>query len=150
LSLRSIRNPVVFALIICVSIVSLVLGAGWAFILWEETVMNPKPHYTERVDSITIVSSEMNWVRRGSEPSIYIIGMLTNRSDQAWYSLEFECRFFNQSGVMVDAATAGSHQTVLPADNAAFRVVVSPSRPTNDYTSFKIVVSNARNAKARL
>ncbi len=37
---------------------------------------------------------------------------------------------------------------IQPHDDTAFRVVVSPSRVTNDYASFRLSVSTARNTKS--
>jgi len=48
---------------------------------------------------------------------------------------------------MLDACVGRNYGTVLPCDDAAFRVVVIPVAPTNKYASFKIFVGNARNTK---
>jgi len=56
--------------------------------------------------------------------------------------------FFDAKGVMVDAANARASLTIQPSDDAAFRAVVAPGVETNDYSSYKLSVTTARNARA--
>ena len=50
---------------------------------------------------------------------------------------------------MVDAANArGGYLTVRGNDDSAFRVAVVPGGVSNDYQSFQIQVSTARNTKS--
>lgn len=90
----------------------------------------------------------MNWVEGGKESRIYITGVLTNQSSIAWRDIEFECRFFNADGLMIDAYNARGYLTVQPKDDHAFRVSVWPGRPAGDYAAHKVTVSTARNTKA--
>ena len=78
---------------------------------------------------------------------IFIAGVLTNDCPVAWKSAEFDCRFYNANGIMVDASTGYGGATVRPYDDAAFRVSIIPTAPTNDYASFKVSVGHARNVK---
>jgi hypothetical protein len=93
------------------------------------------------------MESRMNWVQTSNGPRIYITGILTNQSDIAWRDIELECRFLDTNGVLADAAHPHAGLTIQPHDDAAFRVVVTPSRATNDYASFRLSVTSARNTK---
>ena len=108
---------------------------------------NPKPYYSEFPESLKIIGSRMNWAQTRDGLRIFIAGVLTNASPITWRSAEFDCRFFNTNGVMVDADTGYGHLDVCPFDESAFRVSIIPTAPTNEYVSFKISVGNARNAK---
>jgi hypothetical protein len=90
----------------------------------------------------------MNWAQTKDGPRIYLTGILTNQSPVAWGGIEFDCRFFDAKGVMVDAANAHASLTIQPNDDAAFRAVVAPGGETNDYHSYKLSIITARNAKA--
>jgi hypothetical protein len=48
---------------------------------------------------------------------------------------------------LVDAAHPHVGLTIQPHDDTAFRAVVTPSHVTNDYASFRLSVSTARNTK---
>ncbi|HXT12421.1 MAG TPA: hypothetical protein VN873_12730 [Candidatus Angelobacter sp.] len=107
--------------------------------------MNPSPYYSAYKDSIRILKSNMNWVETSDGPRLYVTGILTNQSPVAWKDPEFDCRFFNSKGQMIDAANGLASLTVLSGADSAFRVAVKPAVSSNDYRSFKISVSNARN-----
>ncbi len=89
----------------------------------------------------------MNWAETSSGPRIYITGILTNQSEFAWRDIELECRFLDTNGRLVDAAHPHVALTIQPHDDTAFRTVVTPSHATNDYASFRLSVSTARNTK---
>jgi hypothetical protein len=109
---------------------------------------NPKPDYTAFVNSLRIMESRMNWAETSNGLRLYITGVLTNQSEFAWRDIELECRFFDAKGQLVDAAHPHAGLTIQPRDDTAFRAVVTPSRATNDYASFRLSVSTARNTKS--
>lgn len=148
LSLRSARHPLVATLIAGLPLVAFVLLLAMATTRAIERFGNPQPHYTDFVGSIQILESQMNWSQTSSGMRIYITGLLTNQSEHAWQDIEFDCRFFDPSGLMIDAANGWGRLVILPGDDSAFRTSIEPTRATNDYASFKISVNSARNIKA--
>ena len=112
-----------------------------------DRLQNPKPYYSEFPNSLQVLESQMNWAQTSNGLRIYLTGVLTNASPVAWRDAEFDCRFFDSHGVMLDACVGQSYGTVLPCDDRAFRVAIIPIAPTNSYTSFKIFVGNAKSAK---
>ena len=148
LTLRSIRHPVIYML---VGVLPLVLGAALVIIMTSrmlDNIGNPGPYYSEFDSPLKILESNMNWVEHNSGLYIYVTGVLTNESLQAWKSVEFDCRFYDATGKMIDATGGTARLTALPESDAAFRVSIVPSRATNDYAGFRITVSNARNSKS--
>ena len=91
----------------------------------------------------------MLWVETTNGPRIYVIGMVTNRSNIAWRDLEFQCRFFDTNSIMIDAGYPNSWLTVQPGDDAAFRGTVTPGCPKSDYHTLTLAVSSARNTRSR-
>jgi hypothetical protein len=147
LTLRSLRNPAIAVwvygfphLVIYALMAVLILTAVNRF-------QNPKPDYTDFFNSLRVMESRMNWAETSNGPRIYITGILTNQSDIAWRDIELECRFFDTNSVLVDAAHPHAGLTIQPHDDAAFRAVVTPIRATNDYASFRLSVTTARNTK---
>jgi hypothetical protein len=147
LTLRSMRNPAIAVwvygfphLVIYAVMAALVMTA-------VNRLTNPKPDYTDVVDSLRALESRMNWAETSNGPRIYITGILTNQSAFAWRDIELECRFLDTNGVLVDAAHPNVRLTIQPHDDSAFRAVVTPNRTTNDYASFRLSVTAARNTK---
>ena len=113
-----------------------------------DRLQNPKPYYSEFPGALKITESRMNWAQTSLGLRIFVAGVLTNTSPAAWRDGEFDCRFFNAKGVMIDADTGHGHIVVCPYGESAFRVAIVPTAPTNDYASFKISVGNARTANS--
>ena len=144
LSWRSLRNPafgIPFTLVLLMTLHTLLaVKVSNAF----SRVFNPPPYYSQHLGAVEVVSSRFNWVETKDGTRIYLTGLLTNRSEHGWQSVEFDCRFFNAAGIMVDAVAARGNVTLQPHDDGAFRAVVNPGRQRDDYETFKISVSNAR------
>lgn len=109
--------------------------------------INPPPYYVDSPSALQITQSQMFFRDTTNGPRIYITGMLTNQSPVAWRDLEFECRFFGTNGNLTDAYPARSHMTVLANDDAAFRISVSPFKERQEYATFKVFLTDARNKK---
>lgn len=143
LTFRSFRNPVVFFIAMALPLLAmmslLVYTAG--------NFMNRPPYYSDFKGSIQILQSNMYWVETSDGPALFLTGILTNRSQIAWREPEFECRFFNSRGQMVDAGNRPAYLTILPGADSAFRLSIKPALRSNDYSSFKMSISNARNIR---
>ncbi len=146
LSLWSLRNPVVGVCLMMISTMTFFFVMGEALIK-TITRFSPPPYYEEFPNALQVLQSRMNWIETKDGPRIYLTGILTNQSPITWHGVEFECRFFDTNGAMVDAASAHGSVTMRPNDDSAFRASVAPSGASNDYRSFKIMVSTARNTK---
>ncbi len=129
-----------------------ILWVGFMVVMFSflDRLQNPKPYYSEFPDSLKVMESHMNWTQTRDGLRIYITGVLTNKSPVTWRETEFDCRFFDSHGVMLDADTGHSYAAILPHDDMAFRVSLIPTAPTNGYVSFRISVGNARNANGGL
>jgi hypothetical protein len=147
LTWKSFRHPLVMLLIHVVPVTAVWITFGAIALSSIDRLQNPKPYYSEFPNSLKVLESQMNWAQTSDGLRIYITGVLTNASPVAWKDTEFDCRFFNAHGAMLDASVGHSYGTVLPCDDRAFRVAIIPIAPTNDYASFKIFVRNAINTK---
>ena len=119
--------------------------------IWFMSIMsrleNPKPYYTDFPRALRVVESRLNWAQTKDVLRIYLTGILTNHSPVAWRGIEFDCRFFDAKGVMIDAASARASLTIQPNDDAAFRAIVAPGGETNYYHSYKLTITAARNTR---
>jgi hypothetical protein len=147
LTLRSLRNPVVSICVTGLPMLACIVGIGLMVFTKFDRIWNPKPDYTEFLDSVRVVESRINWVASTNGYRMYLVGLMTNQSQVAWRDIELECRFFDTNGVMVDVSSARCNLTIQPNDEAAFRAIINPGRPTNDYALHKLTVSSARNTR---
>lgn len=150
LTLKSFRHPLVMTLTHVVPFLVLWIGTSVVTFSFLDRLQNPKPYYSEFPDSLKILESRMSWVQASDGLRIYITGVLTNTSSVPWKEAEFDCRFFDPHGVMLDAGTGHSYATIPPHDDSAFRVSLAPTAPTNGYVSFTASVANARSANGGL
>jgi hypothetical protein len=147
LSTWSFRNPAIAIPIFFLPVVAFYFIVAHAFLSRFQIMFNPPPYYSDSPDSIRVLESNMNWANTVDGERLFVTGVVTNQSTNAWHSLEFDIRFFNTNNQMIDAANGRSYFTVGPASDSAFRVSVAPMASSNEYSSFKIQVNNARTAK---
>lgn len=147
LTFRSLRNPAVSVWLISVPYAAAFLMMGLAALNRLDRTFNPKPNYTEFLDSLQVLESSLNWAPTKDGLRIYVTGILTNKSQVGWRDIEFDCRFFDTNKVLVDAAHPRAGVTIQANDDTAFRATVTPARPTNDYASYRLTVTTARNTK---
>jgi hypothetical protein len=89
----------------------------------------------------------MNWAETSDGPRVYVTGIVTNQSLTTWKDIEFEVRFYNSKGQLVDAGVGYGSLTIGPRNDSGFRVSLKSMVSSNDYGSFRISVANARNAR---
>lgn len=147
LTLRSFRHPLVSTLVHLIPLLAFWVAGTAAVLSAFDRLQNPRPFYSEFPHALTVLESRMNLAETKDGLRLFVTGVLTNDSPVTWGSVEFDCRFFDANGVMVDASTGRGGVTVGPHDDAAFRVSVLPIAPKDDYTSLKISVGNAKNTK---
>ncbi|HZR21410.1 MAG TPA: FxLYD domain-containing protein [Verrucomicrobiae bacterium] len=147
LTLRSLRNPAIAVWVYGLPHLMMYAVLSMTLLTIINRFQNPKPDYSDFLNSVRVLESRMNCVQTSTGTYIYITGILTNQSEIGWKDIELECRFFDQKGALLDAAHPHEAVTVQPHDDTAFRVTVTPARATNDYASFRLVVTTARNTK---
>ena len=145
LSIYSLRNPVVA--IICVVIVFIILMIG--LLKFVEQLMNPGRNFSPYRESISVVESQMSFQNDQSGQIIYVVGVLTNKSDLAWKATQLDLRFYNQSGTLIDAAYGTAGGVIYPNGDLAFRLKNRPSHPLSEYNSCKVFVRAAFDPQAR-
>ena len=80
LTLRSIRNPAIsvwvygFPHLVMYAVISILVLTA------VNRIQNPKPDYTDYINSLRVTESHMNWAETSNGPRIYITGILTNQS----------------------------------------------------------------------
>ena len=147
LTLKSFRHPLVYTIVHLVPMLVIWVAGAVAVFSILDRMQNPRPFYSEFPHAFRVLESRMNWAETKDGLRLFVTGVLTNDSPETWGSVEFDCRFLDAQGVMVDASTGYGRVTVGPHDDSAFRVSVLPIAPRDAYASLKFSVGNARNTK---
>lgn len=128
----------------------LVIMPTLIFIFWKmEQAINPKPFYYESPQKLHLTESRMSWRQFDNGLRIVLTGVVTNDSNIPWDSLHFECRFFDTNGTIIDVANLYEHAIVQPHDDNAFRLLAVPARDTNVYSSYRLIITDAKNSGSR-
>ena len=91
----------------------------------------------------------MTFSMEDNKPIVYVVTVITNKSDLAWKEVELDVRFFDKTGMLIDAQEWRDYSTVWPHGDSAFRIPVKPSHALADYDSFKISIGSARDVHVR-
>jgi hypothetical protein len=106
--------------------------------------------FTPYRDQISIVESHMyfktNEVRM---PFVSVVALVTNQTDLTWKEIEFEARFFNENGILIDVTQEWYPWPLYPKTDAAIKFRPEMFHPLADYASYKIYVGSAIDAHAR-
>lgn len=143
LSIYSLRNPVVLMLIH--GLVILVF-MGMILMMFHRMFWNGQ-NFSQYRDGLSIVESRMNLRAGPGDPGIYVVGLLTNRTDVGWKDIQLDVRFFDKSGQMIDAMSGMILATALAHSEVAFRKAVTPGRPLSDYDSYRVYIRFARDSQ---
>ena len=139
LSIFSLRNPLAGIVCFCIFFLILVIG----LLTSMQRLLNPVRNFSPYRDSISVVESRMNFQPDAHDPSIYVVVVLTNKSELAWKNPQLDLRFFNQAGVFIDANSYSGGGVVQPHGDMAVRVKCRPCHPIAEYDSCKILVRSA-------
>jgi len=146
LTVFSLRNPILFVLALCV--LGMVVCSLFAIALRKQ--LNSGIDFAPYRDSISVVDSRMTFGKDDNGPVVYVVTVITNQSNLPWKETEFDARFFDKTGKLIDAQQWRDYSTIWPHGDSAFRIVVRPSHDLSDYQSYKVFVRSARDAHSRL
>ena len=91
----------------------------------------------------------MHYGQTGTGPTISAIGKVQNNSDNSWSSIVIETRFFDKDGKLIDTESREFYSmTILPHEEAAFRIRTAADKPPSSYVSHKVFVRSAKDPRA--
>jgi len=147
LAFRSLRNPAFASWVISGIFILAYLPLVILLLVRMDQSFNPRPLYHESPQKLRLTESRMSWKQFDSGFRIVLTGVVTNESNIPWEDLQFECRFFDTNGTIIDVGNTYGRTTAQPHDDAAFRLLVSPARDTNVYSSYRLTIIDARNGR---
>jgi hypothetical protein len=99
---------------------------------------------------IEVTKSEMFFGESKDGPTVFVVGLLRNRSDVPWRKVGMGVRFLDAEGKLIDAAVKADYlRCILPRGETAFKVRTLADLPKERYASYEVVVHSAEDATAR-
>ena len=145
LSKYSLRNPAVGIGIFCLFVLIAFVGLLHAV----NQLMNPGRDFLPYRDTISVVESRMNLKPDEYSDAFYVVTVLTNKGELAWKNPQLDLRFYNKSGILIDAIPCVGNGVIYPNGELAVRTKTRPSRPISEYDSCKVLVRSAVDPKVR-
>jgi hypothetical protein len=143
----SLRNPAAFTVVFYLCLLIFTVG----LLCFIQRLFNPGTDFSPYRDDISIVESRMNFSTVGKDPMVYLVVLMTNKTDMAWKGIQFDARFFDKSGALIDTCDYPvSYLVIPPHTESAVRIRNNPSHPLADYESYKVFIRSARDARSRL
>lgn len=142
-TLWSIQHPATF----CTAAVGWFMVMGITSLVLFERAVSPQPDFSKFRDQIAVTESKMATRQSEKDNFVFMVGIVTNRSDISWKELQFECRFFGPKSELIDAKTYHQQGAIFDHGTMAFRFDLRAARPLADYASHQVTVRFARNAK---
>lgn len=94
-------------------------------------------------DQIAVLNSRVGIEYSSEQTNVVVSGLLTNRSDYAWRTGEFEVRFLDASGKIVDVAPSMDSFTVMPHNDHSFSLTLYSRKSIPEHASRKITIRSA-------
>jgi hypothetical protein len=82
-------------------------------------------------------------------PFVCVVAVVTNQTDLSWKDIQFEARFFNKAGTLIDVAQQGCYWPLYPKTDTAIQFKPGMLHPLADYDSYKIYVESGLDIHAR-
>jgi len=102
-------------------------------------------------NKIKVLNSQLSAQRMSDSTNVVVTGILTNSSDYSWRIGQFELRFLDASGKVIDADKQSDSDgfTVLPHSDHSFRLVLYSLSSIPEHASYKLSICLAYDPNAQ-
>jgi hypothetical protein len=105
-------------------------------------------NFSSSRDKIAVLNSQVGIESSSEQTNVVVTGLLTNRSDYAWRTGEFEVRFLDASGKIADVDFRSDGFTVMPHNDHSFSLTLYSRKSIPEHTSRKITIRSASDPDA--
>lgn len=116
----------------------LIYGAG-AWLFYRAANVESRD-FTPYIGQMTVLESRISFFGNAEEPRVMTVGSLRNDSPHAWSNLEFDVKYFDSDGNLIDAASERTYKTVSAGGELAFAVTSQAHQPAEAYASQSVSV----------
>jgi hypothetical protein len=88
----------------------------------------------------------------GSNLTVFVFGVVTNKSEFAWKNVGLEAQLFDKSGRLIDVIQASDSSyngvILLPHSEAAFKIQSKAARDESEYATHKVVIGSGKDFRS--
>ena len=139
-----IRNPNTLTLVAVASLAAVAVS----LVLFFHRLNNPQPEFTRFIGQIKVTESKLMPRLTEKDGSVVIFGLVTNETLHTWKDIQFDCRYFDSNGVLVDAKTITPNLRLAGHTESSFRMDLRTFNALSNYVSHQVSVKSARNGAA--
>jgi hypothetical protein len=111
---------------------------------------NSREQFRGFTNQISIVDTKMEFGEDQSGPVVIIIGKMKNDSPVDWKDVRLHVDFYNGIGELIDTGQQESYNWRLPAgDETSFKMSLQRQLPEKEYSTYKVRVISAVDARQR-
>ena len=148
----SFGNPQFMQSVASVFWAASIFGAIFGLAYFLENLLGSKRDFAPYQNQIGIVSSEVSFRMSGSNLTVFVFGVVTNKSDFAWKNVGLEAQLFDKSGRLIDVIQASDSSyngvILLPHAEAAFKIQSKAARDETEYSTHKVVVGSGKDFRS--
>jgi hypothetical protein len=100
-------------------------------------------NFSSSKDKLLVLNSQLGIESSLDTTNVVVSGVLTNASDYAWNVGEFEIRFFDESGKIIDMDSGSGGFTVLSHSDHSFNLALFSRKSIPKHASFNVLVRSA-------
>jgi hypothetical protein len=113
------------------------------------TILERKRDFALDREKVQVLNFHFALDKGESETNIIFFGVVTNKSEHAWEVGDYEIRYFDSRGNLVNMDRASSLITVFPHSDSSFRCdLLSSHNSIPDYAATKVTVVSAEDPRA--
>jgi hypothetical protein len=94
-------------------------------------------------DKIQVLDFHFGLSNNGFETNVVLAGVLTNESEHSWYIRDFQIRYLNTGGTILDMERASDGFTILPHSNHSFSLTLYERKFVPKYAACEVKVVSA-------
>jgi hypothetical protein len=147
----SLSNPQFMQSVVAVFWAASIFGAIFGLGYFLENLLGSKRDFAPYQNQIGIVSSKVSFRTSGSNLTVFVVGVVTNKSEFAWKNVGLEAQLFDKSGKLIDVIQASdsgySGIVILPHSEAGFKIQSKAARDESEYATHIVVVGTGKDFK---
>jgi hypothetical protein len=148
----SLSNPQFMQSVAAVFWAAAIFGAIVGLAYFLENLIGPKRDFAPYQNQIGIVSSEVNFRMYGSNLTVFVVGLVTNKSEFAWKNIGLEAQLFDKNGKLIDVIQASDSSyngvVMLPHSEAGFKIQSKATKDESEYATHKVIVGTGKDFRA--
>jgi hypothetical protein len=148
----SLNNPVFMQSLASLFVALAIFGAIIGLCYFLENLLGSKRDFAPYRNQIGVVSSEVSFKMSGSNLTVFVVGVLTNKTEFSWKNIGLEAQLFDKNGKLIDVIQASDNTyngvIILPHSEAGFKIQSKATKEESDYATHEVIVGTGKDFRS--